>query len=109
MGGHTPLEALRFVGEKMREFDEDIWVRNTMALCDGSHKIVIPDTRKINEAQAVLEVGGEVWYVERPGFTSNEPCDRQLLAVKEMASRIILNDGSVEDLQRKVECPLNPA
>jgi hypothetical protein len=96
------LEALRFVGEKMREFDEDIWVRNTMILCGGDIKAVIPDTRKINEAQTVLEAGGEVWYVERPGFTSNEPCDRQLLAVKEMASRIILNDGSVEDLQRKV-------
>jgi hypothetical protein len=62
---------------------------------------VITDVRYPNEAFKVLQNGGEVWEVVRPGLVSDghiteQPLDRALV------TQTITNDGTLEDLARTV-------
>lgn len=62
---------------------------------------VITDCRYPNEAQRVLDLGGEVWEIVRPGLTSDghsseQPLDRDLVTVS------ISNDSTIQRLSEKV-------
>lgn len=61
----------RFGTEVGREmFGDNIWVDYLFdSLPDGA-KVVIPDVRYPNEADAITELGGAVWRVERDGVSA---------------------------------------
>ena len=71
-------------------------------LLKGEHDLdvmLIPDTRFLNEANAVLELGGELIKVVRPGFGPgpNKP-DRELLGFKRW-SNVIGETGELRHLE----------
>lgn len=93
----------RFGTEAHREvFGFDFWVGVVMEMRikhvteDSEAVTVITDCRFDNEAEAVLEHGGEVWEVIRPGesldsdHSSNQPLPRHLV------TRTIMNDSDLE-------------
>lgn len=72
----------------------------------GVDCLCITDLRYPNEAQRVLDLGGVVWEVLRPGLESDGhaseiPLDRSLVTWQ------IHNDGSLGDLEGRVEEALN--
>lgn len=73
---------------------------------DG-RKIVVSDVRYKNESRRIRkEYGGVVWMVVRPGVgPANETEKKSIPEVK--YDLIIYNDGSLEDLRRKVMLLLN--
>jgi hypothetical protein len=68
----------------------------------GVDILCITDVRYPNEAQRVLDLDGEVWVVERPGLESDGHSSEEPLPV-ELTNLFIPNDGTLLDLQEKVE------
>lgn len=68
----------------------------------GADFVVFTDCRFPNEAQRTLDLGGEVWEVVHPQATSDGHASEQQLP-RELVTRQIINDGTLDDLRYKVE------
>ena len=70
--GETPRALLQRMGtEAMRNnIRDDVWIQalRRRITASGAERIVIPDVRFVNEAEAVKSWGGYVLKVTRPGF-----------------------------------------
>jgi hypothetical protein len=80
------------------------------AVCTCPAGAVLTDCRFINEARAIRQAGGEVWRVVRPGHVlppdvASHPSETEqdTPAMVELVDRIIMNDGSLDELQVAVE------
>lgn len=85
----------------------DIWVRLTIQRIERLHRLTgrtvyaICGTRFPNEAAAIRERGGEVWWIDRPGTeTGIHKSDVMLNALE--CDRIIRNDGTLDKLRHNV-------
>lgn len=69
-------------------------------------KIVITDMRYPHEAEIVKEMGGQIWKVINPNKenSDNHSSETEYQQVKE--DKLIINDGSLEDLYKKIEINL---
>jgi hypothetical protein len=111
--GKSPRQMLQTLGTEWGRdtIHSEIWVRATHNRISGDlgggANIAITDVRFTNEAGLVLECGGEVWRVVRPGLVclAGETATHSSEAgiPDSMVSRVILNDGTLDDLKRKVE------
>lgn len=63
--------------------------------------LTVTDVRYSNEAERILNLGGEVWEVTRPGCASDGHSTEIPLA-PELVTVKIKNDGAVDDLRAKV-------
>lgn len=93
-------------GRKM--IHPDIWVNIwkgmiTEAL-DKGYTVVTDDMRFPNEMAAVKALGGVCWWVERPGAVNTYAHDSegQLDSMRDKFDVIIINNGTVEQLQEQV-------
>lgn len=85
---------------------EDFWVERAFQTLENGGRYVFADVRFPNEAKAIQRLGGQVWRIERPGVgpVSDHPSETSL---DDFAfDRVILNDGSLEDLERVVRFAL---
>jgi hypothetical protein len=93
------------VGREM--FGDNFWVDYLFnSLPDGA-KVVIPDVRYPNEANAITELGGAIWRVEREGVkaVNNHISDS---AMDDYPFKIIVyNNGTIEELYDWVETELH--
>lgn len=83
-------------------FGENCWVDLAFRrIPDGAH-VVFADCRFPNEAAAIKAAGGEVWRIDRPGFVpvNAHPSETALDGFD--FDRVIVNDGTVEDLRAAV-------
>lgn len=66
----TPREILQLFGtESIRNiFGNDFWVKKLQKTINElpTNRIVIDDVRFKEEAEMILEMGGEIWKIERP-------------------------------------------
>lgn len=91
---------LQNVGLSARELiDANIWVTLALRNISSADRIVITDVRFENEADAIKNLGGQVWRIKRLGVgpVNDHISESQLEAYK--ADQIFMNNGSVEDLQ----------
>lgn len=94
----------RFGTEVGREmFGEDFWVERAFATVAASDPIVFSDVRFPNEARAVVERGGVLLRVHRPGVhaINGHPSDSALDHWD--FSGHLVNDGSLVDLEGEVQ------
>lgn len=89
------------LGVAVRQFDEGFWVEAALHNAEKYSRIVVTDVRFPNEVDAVLEKGGVVYRVVRPGLESTDWHISET-ALDHLDLPVILNDGSVEDLYAKV-------
>lgn len=95
---------LQRLGVACREtFGESIWI-DTLAevLLKVEGDIVLTDTRFPNEAQWAKANKGQVWRIERPGFTAVNGHQSETALDDWAFDETIVNDGSLQDLERKV-------
>lgn len=71
--------------------------------CSG---LVVTDVRFPNEAERIKSLGGQVWEVQRPGLGSGDAHASETPLPRELVDRVINNDGSLDDLRKKVEACL---
>jgi hypothetical protein len=110
--GKSPRQLLQTLGTEWgrNSVHEEIWVNATMqrvaAYASQGISVCITDVRFDNEAQAVLEAGGEVWRVVRPGWRclgEGEASHSSEAGVSDhLVTRIIDNSGSLDDLREQL-------
>ena len=83
-------------------FGENFWVEKAIASVPDGTRAVFTDCRFPNEADAVRELNGQVWRIERAGFgpINNHPSETSLDNYK--FDQYINNDEKLESLEDKV-------
>ncbi len=122
--GLTPRAALQRLGTEWgRACHPDVWARagvrkaqqllqrqralnlGAVGARPATPTVVITDCRFVNEAKAVRAAGGEVWLIVRPGTGGGtHPSEREVQSAefRELATRVIVNDGTLEQLRAKL-------
>lgn len=81
---------------------DSIWIDAAFNNVD-SDKVVVTDARFFNEFDAVRDRGGSIWRIERPGVGPLNSHASEMEAIDYPNFEVVLqNDGTLEDLQRKV-------
>lgn len=65
--------------------------------------VVIADVRFPHEADAIREMGGEIWRVERPSLKQEDTHASEKEQESIVANYTIINDGTLEELYSKVK------
>lgn len=82
---------------------ENVWVDALVNTMENGKRYVIPDTRFPNEALAITErMAGEVWRVNRPGFTPTNSHPSETALDGWQFSVNLNNDGTLDDLRINV-------
>jgi hypothetical protein len=101
----TPRLILQLLGtEGGRDvIHPNIWVNATLGKIKEDDKVIITDCRFPNEVEGIKKRKGVVVRVVRPSkiSTSTHPSETSLNDYKDW-DYIIINDGTLEDLERKV-------
>lgn len=113
LGGVTPRQLMQTLGTEWgRGVHQDLWLKcweqRTRFARESGTMVVVDDIRFAEEAALIESLGGQVWLVVRPQAV----LEQQGSAVLEHASegglngwpfkRHILNDWSIEELERQV-------
>lgn len=111
----TPRKALQTLGTDWgRALYEDVWVdyglrrAKTLAEVSTNLFVIITDLRFLNEARKVHEVG-QVWRITRPGAAGDGHAserDQDSRDIKPFIDVEILNNGTLDDLRKKVYAEL---
>lgn len=89
-----------------RQIHPEIWVRHwqrRVQLCRAAgQRVVVDDIRFPNEADAVCQLGGQVWLVDRPGveYHGGHASEGGLQTYAGF-SRVLVNDGTLLALRDK--------
>lgn len=85
----------------------DVWVhawrRRVVAL--GSACVVAADVRFPNEAAAIRDAGGEVWWIDRPGLGPSSHASERSIGPDD-CDAVVMNLGGVDDLHRLLDANL---
>ena len=94
-------ETQQRVGEAGRRYiDPDVWVAAIQKRWHAHGRYVIKNVRYPNEAQAILDVGGAVYRVDRPGYVPiNDHISERALADYAKWTGIIDNSAGLEHLE----------
>lgn len=85
----------------------DIWVRASLGRVSGRDHVVFDDVRFPNEAEAILERGGQVWKIERPSASVTHQHTSDGALEEWNFHRIIYNSGGLFDLLGEVRMALH--
>lgn len=107
---HEVVRLLQRMGTEVGRniIDPDVWVKIAMAKCDPARHYVFVNCRFTNEAAMIrAQPGGITVNVDRPGLYLGDPEDIAVheseLAVGITWDFTIVNDGTLEDLEGKVD------
>jgi hypothetical protein len=92
----------RYGAEAHREiFGKDFWVDAAFNRLEKGVTIVT-DVRFDNEAEAIHDVGGVIWRIERPGNGITESQHSSEQGVNDnLIDQLLVNDGSIADLRTR--------
>lgn len=99
-------EVRRFLQElgvgARKTFGEDFWVDMAFTGVGKNDDVVFSDVRFLNEAEAIKKRGGYLIRVDRPGRRPEGHISETALVDFDGWDEVIVNDGSVQDLEAKV-------
>ncbi len=109
----SPREMAQKMGTECgrQVFRDDIWIKRAeleyIQFRDNFNAggMVITDVRFANEAQWINDMGGTMIHIERPGFEGAVGLAGHASEAgypNELKHHIIVNDGTIEDLYKKV-------
>lgn len=112
----TPREAMEQLGTQWgRARYPDTWLdlgmRTAKMFMDRGNNFVFTDCRFVNEAKAIIAVGGEVWRIHREiadavPATHQAESEMDTPEFKALVSRHFENDGTLEELREQVHFKL---
>lgn len=87
-------------------FGENVWsdimAKRVGAALDGGHDVVVTGLRFINEVEAIINLGGETWWVDR-GFEDTGTHASENSVTDDDFDVIITNTGTIERLYETVD------
>lgn len=101
---YTWREFLQRFGTEMgrQTFGSSFWVDQVLPKDERPIKnIVLPDVRFDNEAMRIIQLGGRVYEILRPGHEPDGHASEVGIS-KPFVHAQIANDGSIEDFRKKV-------
>lgn len=105
-GQHSPRTMMQTLGTEWgREMiHSELWVRSLFTRAPASG-VVISDVRFDNEAQAVLDRGGVILRVSRPGQAEDDAHASEAGVSDQLVTLDLINNASREALiQRAIRC-----
>ena len=98
-------ELLQKIGtDALRDnLHQDVWVNALMVDYNPTLNWVITDTRFPNEAEAIKKAGGIIIRIERPGVKPVNPHPSETSLENWKFDHVIINDGSLTDLTKKIK------
>lgn len=122
----TARQACQMVGQLMRDIKSDAWIDYLLRGAKKTKYMIIEDGRHANEASAVKSVGGINLFVVDPRKSSSDSHESEMhcrglantflemrkhfhssdpffSSMLPLVDYIVVNDGSLEDLRRKVK------
>ncbi len=99
--GKSPRQLWIEVGNKMREIDENVWLKNALN-CPKCDLILISDLRFTNEADYIRANNGLVVKINRPGVAVGTDQAEVDLLDYDNWDAVIDNDGTLDDLNTAV-------
>ena len=109
----SPRRLLQTLGTEWgrRCVAEDLWVdmarRQWCRFRALGETVVVPDVRFANEAEAIRADGGEVWMIHRPSVAAILPHVSEAGLPLRLIDRLVVNDGTVDQLRERVRETLN--
>lgn len=108
--GVTPRHLLRTLGTEWGRscVHPSLWLQSFQSRLAGLSLVVVDDVRFANEAQLIRQLGGELWLLRRPGH--ERPAEHASdgdLDGWDGFSAVLVNGGSLEDLQRDLLAALD--
>jgi len=117
--GVTPRNILQVMGTELFQFDiqkyipefknigREIWVKRFKLWYTENEikdNIVITDVRFQHEVDAIINLGGVVWKIERPSlsFIDEHPSEKEMDLITGY-NTVIINDGTLDDLYDKIK------
>jgi len=88
------------VGRSM--FGENFWVDIALAGLNPKHRVVLSDVRFPNEAEAIKNLGGQVWRINRHNHTPVNGHKSEHAMDNYMFKHVLYNDGTIDDLADEV-------
>lgn len=116
--GVTPRTLLQIVGTELLQYDVHnhipefnsigrlIWVKRFKQWYRQNKdlNVVICDVRFQHEVDAILDMGGQVWRVERPGLESSDTHSSEMdMDNITNITTVVKNDGTLQDLYNKID------
>lgn len=98
----SPRQILQWWGDYRRAQDADYFVKIMYrGPLHTRGDFVITDVRFANEAALIRQLGGEIWQIVRPGVAAGGTGHKSDTDGSDFApDRVIVNDGSLEDLRK---------
>lgn len=102
--GKTPRDAMQTLGTEWGRdmIGQNLWINAWQRLASHYNFVVVDDVRFPNEAQRVIELGGRLIKIERPG---HEPADRDHASERYVDDlpyhALVLNDGPIDRLGQR--------
>lgn len=89
------------VGRQM--WGEDFWVKQAMKNVSKFDNVVFTDVRYPNENKAIINSGGTVWRIERPGIgpVNNHASETAMDSIN--VNKTIVNNSTKEDLYATID------
>lgn len=81
---------------------DNIWVNAALKGLDSESKVVMTDARFPNEAQAIVDLGGEVWRINRTGVGPINMHPSETSLDNWTFDVTIDNDGTLEEYHEKI-------
>lgn len=107
--GITARQLLQRLGTEFgrQQIADDVWIRCWEARVMRQGDVVTDDVRFLNEAQAIKAGGGEMWKIIRPTAAHDgDHASEGSLDNWDQFDVVIDNDGSLEQLRRKIDAAL---
>ena len=83
---------------------DDIWVRCLRARAEQFDRIVVDDVRFENEAQAIKDMGGEMWMIKRPSVVNDfDHPSEGALDNWDGFDHFISNHGTLEEFRHAID------
>jgi len=114
LGGHTPVYALQTLGTEWGRkligpnFWVSAWEHIALDILNLGGKVVVDDLRFPNEAEKILDLGGTIVRINRPGVGRQSMHESEDFTEKLTPHFEILNDGSFNTLETSLQELLAP-
>ena len=97
-GLHETREKLQRLGQRLRNYDEDFWLKSMPAFL--ADRAVVTDLRYPNEFSWVKERGGTVVAIHRPGYgpVNDHQSETNTTRLLELADITLTNHDTVAEL-----------
>ena len=105
-GLHDTREKLQNLGQRLRDYDSEFWIRSMPAVL--ADRAIVTDIRYPNELDWVKEKGGTVVAIHRPGFgpVNNHQSESNTTRLLELADITLTNHDTVAELAARFNTAL---